>query len=521
MSTDGSLPPGEGMAPQAGVGSLRQRYAFKLGANIVVAVTGLITVAIIPKLLGAERFGIYNFLVGFFPGFLTFLDPGISQWYLVRLAQSERPNAIKGFYWAFAAILLLLVVLVTGGAFALGLSGRLWPGVPNVWIWTGMALAAVTWLAQIAGQTADAEGHTIGAEKLRVVMRLIGIVMVLILFAFGLEQLGYFYAYHFVLQAFWIGGLIFVYRRSRCALFTRMPSDQGVRRELRADMMVYIKPLIAVAIVASLALMANRWMLQNFGGSREMGYFGLGQSVATLCFLFIAPVIPLFSREVARAHGDGDSDRLQDLLKKVIPGLVAFASLWSFFFAVNATAVVRVFGGSDYQGAGKIVAIMAVYPALQALGQILAVYLYATSETKIHRNLTVTFQVISLVVTWLLIAPTELGGLALAGKGLALQMVCVSLVAVAVRFLVVCRIAKIEFVRLAGRVLALGCGDFRGGLVLPGGGIDSGLGPAAIDLVRCRSLHLHRAPVPRLSGSGRCAESRAGQPLAPRRRRMP
>ena len=443
------------MAPKANVGSLHQRYAVKLGANVVVAVTGLVGVAIIPRLLGAERFGIFNFLVIVFPGILGFLNPGISQWYSVRLAQSERPNALKGFFWRLAVGIVILLLLVTGGAFAFGLEGRFWPGVPSVWIWTGMALAAVTWVAQLAGQTADAEGHTIEAEKLRVVQKLIGIVMVLALFVFGLDKLGYFYAYHFALHAIWIVGLIYVFRRTKCSLFPRMPSEKEVRRDLKADMMIYIKPLIVVAVVSSLTLLANRWLLQNFGGSREMGYFGLGQSVATMCFLFIAPMIPLFSREVARAHGDGDANRLRELLKRTIPGLVAFASLWSFFFAINAAVVVRLFGGSDYQGAGSIVAIMALYPILQALGQILAVYLYATSETRIHRNLTVTFQLVGLVVAWSLIAPADFGGLGLAGKGLALQMVCVSLLAVAVRFLVVCRVAKVDFTQLAGRVLLL------------------------------------------------------------------
>jgi O-antigen/teichoic acid export membrane protein len=455
MKGDEPTPAGEEMAPQANVGSLRQRYAFKLGANVVVAVTGLVSVAIIPRLLGAERFGIFNFLVGFFPGVLAFMDPGISKWYSVRLAQSERPNALKGFFWALAIGIVILLVLITGGAFAFGLEERFWPGVPNVWIWTGMGLAAVTWVAQLAGQTADAEGHTIEAEKLRVVQKLIGIVMVLALFVFGLDKLGYFYAYHFALHLIWICGLIYVFRRAKCTLFPRMSSERDVRRDLKVDMMDYIKPLIVVAVVTSVALLANRWLLQNFGGSREMGYFGLGQSVATMCFLFIAPMIPLLSREIARAHAEGDLDRLRDLLVRAIPGLVAFASLWSFFFAVNAASVVRAFGGSDYEGAGNIVAVMALYPILQTMGQILGVYFYATSNTRIHRNLTVTFQLVGVGIAWWLIAPTDLGGLGLAGKGLAMQLVIVSLLSVSVRFFVVCRLAVIGFLKLAGNVLLI------------------------------------------------------------------
>src|SRR3990172_9100363 len=74
--------------------SLKKRYLFKLGTNLIGMVIGIITQAIIPRGLGPKAFGDFSFLRDFFTQFVGFFDMGTSIGFYTKLSQRQKDIGI-------------------------------------------------------------------------------------------------------------------------------------------------------------------------------------------------------------------------------------------------------------------------------------------------------------------------------------------------------------------------------------------------------------------------------------------
>ena len=73
---------------------------------------------------------------------------------------------------------------------------------------------------------------------------------------------------------------------------------------------------------------------------------------------------------------------------------------------------------------------MAFYPIHQTLGQMNGTLFYSSNRTKEYRNGNLMFLPMSLLLSWILIAPKHLYGLDMGAKGLAFQMILIQLFSV-------------------------------------------------------------------------------------------
>ena len=427
--------------------SLNIRYASKLITNALSVPIALISQAIIPRALGPESFGNFSFLANFFSECVTFLDSGTSIGFLGKLSQRPDDRGLVRFYWGFVTAVGLLVGLLVWLSFGIGIHEFLWPAQP----WPVVALAAIAafagWAAQIASKMIDAHELTVRGEWIRIGQKVLSLFVLALLFWAGWLSLGTLFAQQTLLWVVLISGWGWLLRMSARALLPSGRVSGADTLRYAAEFYRYSAPLLAYAACGSIALLADRWLLQWFHGAAEQGFFGLSYQIGSVCILFTSAMTPLLTREFARAHSTSDTVEIQRLFSRYIPALFSVAAFMSFFLFVHAETVTSLFGGESFTTAKAAVAIMVLYPMHQTYGQLSGSVFYALGQTALYRNIGIVSMVFGLLLTWALMAPRELGGLNLGATGLAYKMVIAQFFAVNIQLWFNTRLLQLSFRR--------------------------------------------------------------------------
>jgi O-antigen/teichoic acid export membrane protein len=187
--------------------------------------------------------------------------------------------------------------------------------------------------------------------------------------------------------------------------------------------------------------LADRWLLQHFGGAREQGFFGVAQQFANVSLLATASVLNVFWKEVAEAHARGDRARVEGLYRNVRRTLY-FTAAWTSCLVVPYSRELLAWTvGQDFRGAALCLALMLLYPVHQTQGQVQGTFFYAVGETRVHALLGLAFMGVSVPVTWFMLASSSAGvpGLGLGAVGIAVKLVGLQVIAVTVSAVVIAR----------------------------------------------------------------------------------
>ena len=92
--------------------SLKKRYFYKLMTSIINIPIQVIITSIVPRGLGAESYGNFNYLTDFFTRLTSFFDSGTSTGFYTKLSQRLEEHGLKRYYWGFVAIMSIMMVLL-------------------------------------------------------------------------------------------------------------------------------------------------------------------------------------------------------------------------------------------------------------------------------------------------------------------------------------------------------------------------------------------------------------------------
>lgn len=403
--------------------SLRKRYFYKLGTNLIGAAVSLVALAIIPRGLGPQAYGDFNFLTSFFRQVVSFFDTGTSLCFYTKLSQRPRESALISFYLYFfiivSGIMFVLLLICQSSQ----ISPLLWPDQTLFYIFCGLLWGILTWFTDISNKMADAFGITVSTEMARMVQKIIGLVIIIVLFVIGQLSLRNYFIYHFVIMLFLIAAFIWLMKSQGYLgnLFGKLNVAQ-IKTYVK-EFYIYSHPLALYALVGMVVGIFDRWLLQVYGGSIQQGFFALAFQIGAACFLFTSAMTQLLTREFAIAYEQRDLEHMALLFRRYIPLLFSIAAFFSCFTAVQAKKVIYIMGGKSYGGAVAALTIMAFYPIYQTYGQLTGSLFYATGQTGLYRNIGIIFMILGLPVTYVLIAPHARMGLDAGGLGLSIKMV--------------------------------------------------------------------------------------------------
>jgi O-antigen/teichoic acid export membrane protein len=296
----------------------------------------------------------------------------------------------------------------------------------------------------------DAYGVTVPAEKGRIVQKALGLVILVVLFWTGQLGLSQFFYFQYFILAFLGGVFIWVMKTNGHLLKQSWRLSQDRIKHYIREFYDYSHPLFVFSLVGLIVGIFDRWFLQFYGGSVEQGLYSLSYQIGAICFLFSSAMTPLLMREFSIAYGNNDLSQMASLFRRYIPLLYAITAYFACFIAIQADKVVSIIGGSQFHEAGLAVTIMAFYPIHQTYGQMTASVFYATGQTRLYRNIGMTFMLIGLPITYFLLAPTDKLGIDAGANGLAIKMVAINILGVNVQLYYNSKLLALKFWRYLG-----------------------------------------------------------------------
>lgn len=433
--------------------SLARRYTGKLLANIATVPVYLVMEVVLPRALGVQTYGNFNFAISVFTQFTAFLDMGTSTCFYNALSRRQTEGGLVAFY-ARVAILVLGVTLLAGAMLRLPwLGGAVLPDVPLWYAPLAAVYGYLLWGSRVARSMNDAVGLTVSGELVRSGINLGGTALLLALFFMGVLNVGTLFCLQYLMMGGMVLGSLLLMRRSWPDFSLQLPA--GSIGTYTREFSTYSSPLFVQALLSAGGVTAERWLLQWVDGSVQQGYFALSQRVGIACFMFVSAMTPLLMRELAIAWGDENRDRMANLVDRFAPLLFAIAAWFSCFTVVEAAMLVRLFGGAEFAGAFIPVQIMALYPAHQVYGQLASSVFHATGKTRTLRNLAFLEHGGGFVLVALLLLPpaflsvggVELGGLGLGATGLAIKTVVTQMIMVNLLLWLASRFIPLHFMR--------------------------------------------------------------------------
>lgn len=400
---------------------LGRQYAAKLAGNVVSLLAGMVVISLVPRALGPESYGRYEFLANFFQQLKGFLDMGTSTCFYTRLSQRQGDAGLVVFY---RKLLLWASVLMIGGALLLAetpVGNWMWAGEGAPLVGLAACFAAVTWWLDTTRKMVDAWHLTVRGEILYALSRIVAVlILAAVVLWWGLRLEEYF-IYQIATLLLAIVALTYLLNKHRSA--ARDVLDPQPARTYIREFWDYSHPLVAYAAVGVLVGLADRWVLQTHAGAIEQGFFGLAFQVGAVCFLFTSAMTQLLSREFAVAWDQRNMERMRSMFRRIIPMLYTVAAYFSVFIACHAEDVIWLLGGQAWEGGALAMSIMVLYPMHQTYGQLSGSVYYATGQTKLYRNIGIAGMMAGLPVMLWLVFPVESGGLSLGAVGLAIKMV--------------------------------------------------------------------------------------------------
>jgi len=121
--------------------------------------------------------------------------------------------------------------------------------------------------------------------------------------------------------------------------------------------------------------------------------------------------------------------------------------------------MLRLVLGAQYAGGALTLSLMFFYPIHQSMGQIGSAMLYATERVAIQVTLGIVFMIVSMAVTYLMLAPHDAAvpGLGLASTGLAVKMVVMQLIQVNIVAYIIARTWRWPFDWIYQPMSVIGC----------------------------------------------------------------
>jgi O-antigen/teichoic acid export membrane protein len=409
------------------------------------AAISFVTGILIARAFSPSGYGDLMFLIGSFSAIRILLDMGSSSAFFTFLSQRARGMRFYVSYTVWMAVQFILSV------------ATIWFFLPNEWldaIWLGhdrnvvvLAFVAVFMqqqLWQAIVQIGESMRKTVLIQLLNLSVALVYLVVIMVLLIFNRLSI------EMVLTVLIVEYIAAILVAAKLLQWNRIEAE-GLEEslgEIVRNYWTYCRPMLMLAIVGFAYEFANKWILQKYGGAAQQGYFQIANQFAAVSLLATSSILNVFWKEIAHAWELGDRARVERLYRKVSRGLVMLGAGISGMLVPWSEQIVGVILGSAYSDAWPVLALMLMYPIHQSMGQIGGAMLLASGQTGRYMYVSVAVMMVSIPLTFLVLAPADgmpLSGLGAGAVGMACLMVTVGIVSVNIQAWVIARSGGWEF----------------------------------------------------------------------------
>ena len=434
--------------------SLRKRYFFKVIGNLSAFVLGIVTLLFVPRVLGPENFGKFNFItinLRLISDMLLLSIPLAYFNWVSRKSHKRTTDLETGLTFFFYLFIMLLFGLLIYLAVVFKINTIFWPEI-SVWILkAGFIFTILMMFLQFQTYLSDGKALTVGLEQFRLLQNFLKTGLLFLFFILGMFSL----FYYFYLQSLLLACLVlvlFIWLKKKNAYstlnFCTIIRNKAELKPYLSFSTTYVKPLIILTFFGFIYTYFDRWFLQIIGGSAEQGFFSISDRLGMLAFIFTASMTPILIRELTKAHEDKNNERIVQLFDK-IQIFLFIACFLGIFISVQSENIINIIGKEGFQKAIIPVFIMGFFPIHQTFGQFCGAVFLSTNQTGLYSKIGLFIMLISVPVTYFLVAPKTfvIPGLGLGAVGLALKMVLIQIVGTNLQLYFIAKKINISFVR--------------------------------------------------------------------------
>lgn len=409
--------------------SVRSRFFTSFVANLLRGGISFATALVLARLLGAVEFGRLAFLLASFMALRQMLDMSTSSAFFTFLSQRPRSRRFVSYYWRWLGSQLLFAIVCIGALLPLSWLSAVWEGENRAIVLLALVAAFMqqsVW--PVASQMAEASRETARVQGLTTLIVILHLVAVACLWLMGLLAVPVL----LIVVAFeWAVGSWLAMQLYK-PLDTQDDNNTDTPMSVWNEFLAYCLPLVPYTLIGFASELADRWMLQHWGGASEQAYYSIAQQFSGVALLATTSILRIFWKEIAEAHYRGDMERVAFLNRKVSRALYFVGAVTAGAFIPWSEEIVKLLLGSEYHAGWITLMIMFLYPVHQCLGQICGSMLLATNQTKIYVTLGVFSMTLGLIASYLIIAPSTapVPGFGMASKGLAIKMVGIQIISV-------------------------------------------------------------------------------------------
>ncbi len=426
--------------------SLKKRFLFKLATNIVGFTISILTAGLVPRALGVDGYGNYTFLYTILMQFLLFIEIKSSTWFFKRVSQNNDAKENFVFYGYLISAFIIILFLVIGFLYFFNFSNMVFLKQPISYVILAAVVVFVSWLQSVFSQMMDAYGQTVWLEKMQIVFRIVSILLLVSIIYFnGLSIVKYF-VFQFFVALSQILVIYFYLKKYKDIIFIARIRFEEFKKQFRA-FYVYCAPLALYQLVGTIYLLADRWMLQFFGGANQQGLFSFSLLFTNVCVIFTTAMMPLLMREMSIYAENKDTAKMSLLFRNQVPMLYAITAFFCCFLFTQAENLIGIFGGAKYANAVPIFLIYIFYPLVYTYGNLHSTVFYSSGRTNVYLYLSLIMTPLSLVATYILVGDNKYVGMNLGGRGLALKEIVMGGINCIVYLTVNARFLKLNFIK--------------------------------------------------------------------------
>jgi O-antigen/teichoic acid export membrane protein len=438
--------------------SVRTRFIFTVGANLLRSLLSFASGMLLARWMGPSAYGEMAFLMGTFLAIVPLMDMGSSAAFFTFLSQRPRSRRFVLSFFGWVLLQFLVPLLVVGLLFPHQWIDAVWHGEQRALIlfaFVATFMQQVLW--SVIQQAGESNRQTVWVQAIGTVVAVVHLLGVVVLWTAGTLGL---YAIFALIAIEYVAASALAQRTFSYAEATPSADAHAAPREttLRAYVR-YCLPLVPYSWMSFVYGFADRWLLQNYGGSIQQAYYAVGAQFGAIALIATSSILRIFWKEVAEAYHGGNHERAGALYKRVSRLLFLVGAMIAGYLIPWAPDLLRVLLGPAYVGGAVTLAIMFIYPVHQSMGQIGGTMLYATERVSIQVVVGIAIMIASIAVSYLTIAPptARIPGLGLASEGLAIKMVVMQIISVNIFAYIIARISDWPFDWIYQPASLLGC----------------------------------------------------------------
>jgi len=422
--------------------SVKTRYLSSLTHNILRSGISFITGLLLARWLGVEDYGRMAFLIASFIAFKQFIDLASSQAFYTFLSKRKRSQRFIFYYWCWVGLQFIIALVIVGCILPDSVVNMVWEGESHFLVM--LALVAVfmqhiVWAS--ASRMAEAQRETVRVQRLNTVFVIVHLTVVVTLLLIGRLAIPFLFVAMIIEWgvAAWVAFKMYEGATETDLVFGEAEDTVST---VWKEFWVYCWPFIPYACFGFMHDLADRWMLQHWGGAEEQAYFAVARQFSLVVLLAVSSILNIFWKEVAEAHQNGDSEKVKYFFLRATKGIYFFSAFVVGGVLPWTKEIILLSVGEAYVGAETAMVLMFLYPVHQCLGQLSGSLLLATGETSLQVKMGLVFMSVSMVMAYFVLAPLNavVPGLGLASLGLSLKLVILQIVQVNIWLLVIAKL---------------------------------------------------------------------------------